>query len=262
MIFDHFGTDNYAKSHEKNKLKQFIVYHLDKNISNNIRGDIDKLQVAPIKGFNNKNGLHTIFYFEFLGDKINNRFSTAVRLLPCYCPFCMSLNRDEIKAFDVSKCKSKEEWSFCVVRNVKKRVRNVQLPNEPDPEQLILENNITIDAENIQDEDENKNETIDTCNYDVEVITSTGKPFIDTLIEHSRSGRRRSLKVLEGSNNFEECQCRCGQVIPYDETKKCWICQRRLLASCWHRQWKCWYCIKNFNGTENIPGETTNEIDE
>ena len=41
--------------------------------------------------------------------------------MPCYCPFCMSLTHQNINTFDNSQCITKEKWSLCNVRLVKKR---------------------------------------------------------------------------------------------------------------------------------------------
>ena len=79
-------------------------------------------------------------------------------------------------------------------------------------------------TEEIQEEDDN----IDADNNAVELIIS--RPFNDSVIEHSRSGRKRSLKVQQGTTNLEECQYGCGRSDQYDNTKKCWVCHRRLLA--------------------------------
>ena len=67
--------------------------------------------------------------------------------------------------------------------------------------------------------------------------------------------------MQQGTTNLIECQCGCGRSDQYDNTKKCWVCDRRLLAECYHRQWICWYCKNNISSNiTNI--ETCDELNE
>jgi hypothetical protein len=238
MVDDHFGSDAYDIKHQKSKFKRFRNHLLNPDISLEKRNNMKQQKVSTLRAFDDKHGMHTIFYFDFLGDidvRNNNQQLIAVRLLPCYCSFCMNLTRTQIRNGDISGCKSKEPWSFCTL-TMKRTAAAIVAATEN-------ENNMA-DAETLEPLiiDENDEDAANHGNIP-EIIVATEHVTFDNIVASARTGRIRSKKTLDGSTNVFDCCCGCGGVGSKEETHKCYSCQRKLLNDCYNKKWYCNHCV-------------------